>query len=150
MNYEYKQLGSSDVALLKNLLKVFGAAFNDLDTYQGAVPSDAYMGSLLAKPHLIALVALDRGDVAGGLIAYELDKFEQDRREIYIYDLAVADLHRRKGIARKLIQEPKGIARERDAYVIFIQADKQDTAAIRLYESLGKREDVHQFDIAVD
>jgi aminoglycoside 3-N-acetyltransferase I len=34
-------------------------------------------------------------------------------------------------------------------YVIFVQADKVDTAAIKLYESLGTREDVFNFDIEV-
>jgi len=29
--------------------------------------------------------------VVGGLAAYVLEKFEQQRREIYIYDLAVSD-----------------------------------------------------------
>ncbi len=31
------------------------------------------------------------------LAAYVPDKFERERREIYIYDLAVADGHRRRG-----------------------------------------------------
>jgi aminoglycoside 3-N-acetyltransferase I len=35
----------------------------------------------------------------------------------------------------------------RGAYVIFVQADKVDDAAIKLYESLGTREDVFHFDI---
>ncbi|MGH6819457.1 MAG: GNAT family N-acetyltransferase, partial [Methylocella sp.] len=82
--------------------------------------------------------------------AYELEKFEQDRREIYIYDLAVLESHRRKGVATRLIEELKRLAKERDAYVIFVQADKTDAVAIRLYESLGTKEDVYHFDIMVD
>jgi aminoglycoside 3-N-acetyltransferase I len=76
------------------------------------------------------------------------EKFEQERKEIYIYDLAVKEQHRRKGIATKLINELRRTARERGAYVIFVQADKVDDAAIKLYESLGTREDVFHFDIA--
>ncbi len=82
--------------------------------------------------------------------AYELQKFEQDRREIYIYDLAVLEPHRRKGIAARLIEELKRLVKERDAYVIFVQAHKTDAVAIRLYESLGTKEDVYHFDIMVD
>ena len=44
----------------------------------------------------------------------------------------------------------KRIAKDLGAYVMFVQADKGDTAAIRLYDSFGKREDVHQFDIPID
>jgi aminoglycoside 3-N-acetyltransferase I len=88
--------------------------------------------------------------VVGGLAAYELEKFEQDRREIYIYDLAVVEQHRRKGIATQLIEELRRIAKARGAYVIFVQADLGDAPAIRLYESLGRRESVYHFDIAID
>jgi aminoglycoside 3-N-acetyltransferase I len=150
MDYVIKQLASSDVEVLKKLLKVFGQAFEDPKTYEGAIPTDTYLESLLAKPHFIALVALDGNKVVGGLAAYELEKFEQERKEIYIYDLAVAESYRRKGIATKLIKELKQVAKKRKAYVIFVQADPGDTPAIRLYESLGVKEDVHHFDIIVD
>ena len=144
-------LKPSDVPVLKALLRVFGDAFGDVATYQHDVPPDEYLRSLLGLPHLIALAALDdAGSVVGGLVAYELQKFERDRREIYIYDLAVANAHRRKGIATALIRDLQRVARERDAYVIFVQADPGDAPAIALYESLGTREDVHHFDIRVD
>jgi aminoglycoside 3-N-acetyltransferase I len=149
MPYVYKHLSAGDVRTLKGLLAVFGEAFGEPDTYQGAVPSDGYLAGLLGKPHFIALAALAGDDVVGGLAAYELEKFEQARSEIYIYDLAVQDAHRRKGVAIGLIRELVGIAKARGAYVVFVQADPPDTPAIRLYESVGTREDVHHFDIPV-
>jgi aminoglycoside 3-N-acetyltransferase I len=149
MGYTYKMLTGTDVPLLKQLLRVFGEAFEEPDTYQSAVPSEGYLQALLGKPHFIALVALDGDTVVGGLVAYDLQKFEQERKELYIYDLAVSAEHRRKGIATNLIRELQRVAQERGAYVIFVQADLEDTPAIRLYESLGVREDVHHFDIPV-
>src|SRR5215510_15871251 len=86
---------------------------NDLNAYQSAVPRDEYLRSLLAKQNFIVLVALADDRVVGGLAAYVLEKFEQERLEIYIYDLAVARQHRRKGIATKLINNLRQIARER-------------------------------------
>jgi aminoglycoside 3-N-acetyltransferase I len=150
MNYTYRHLSTADVPVLKSLLRVFGEAFNDMEAYQGAVPDDGYLLKLLAKPHFIVVVAMNDAEVVGGLAAYELEKFEQDRREIYIYDLAVAEAHRRRGIATTLIRELQRLARERKAYVIYVQADREDDPAIRLYESLGTREDVHHFDIPAD
>jgi aminoglycoside 3-N-acetyltransferase I len=150
MAYSFQQLSPSNVAVLKSLLKVFGEAFNEVSTYQDAVPSDAYLQSLLAKPHFIVLVAMHSGQVVGGLAAYELEKFERERREIYIYDLAVAEEHRRKGVATNLIRELRRIAKTRNAYMIFVQADPQDEPAIRLYESFGKRESPYHFDIPVE
>lgn len=149
MGYTYKMLTGTDVPLVKHLLRVFGEAFEEPDTYQSAVPSQGYLQALLGKPHFIALVALDGDTVVGGLVAYELQKFEQERKELYIYDLAVSAEHRRQGIATNLIRELQRVAKERGAYVIFVQADLEDTPAIRLYESLGVREDVYHFDIPV-
>jgi aminoglycoside 3-N-acetyltransferase I len=149
MDYTFAQLTPSDVAPLKNLLRVFGEAFEDVETYQGAVPPDDYLHSLLAMPYFIVVVARHGDEVIGGLAAYELQKFERDRREIYIYDLAVAEEHRRKGVATGLIGELKNIARERRAYVIYVQADQGDGPAIALYERSGTREDVHHFDFLV-
>ncbi len=149
MDYSYQQLAGSDIGLFKGLLKMFGEAFHDMDAYQAHVPSDEYLASLLGKSHIIPLVALDGDAVVGGLVAYELEKFEQERSEIYIYDLAVDENHRRKGIATTLIKELQKIAKERGAYVIFVQADYGDEPAIKLYESLGVKEEVMHFDIKV-
>jgi len=142
-------LGAGDVSTMRELLALFGEAFEEPDTYLGAQPDDAYLEELLAKDHFIALVARDGDRVVGGLAAYVLDKFEQARSEVYIYDLAVAAPHRRRGVATVLIEGLKPLARARGAWVIFVQADQGDTPAIRLYESLGSREDVHHFDISV-
>ena len=149
MSYPCKQLSAADLPLMHGLLQMFGAAFDEPRTYQGAVPSDAYLTSLLGKPHFIALAAVDGAQVVGGLAAYVLEKFEQERSEIYIYDLAVAASHRRRGIATSLIRLLQRIGQERGAFVIFVQADPPDQPAIRLYESLGVRESVLHFDIPV-
>ncbi len=152
MSLNVCQLTPDDVALMEALLATFGEAFNEVDTYVENRPSAGYLRRLLGGDSFIALVALKSGDVVGGIAAYELRKYEQERSEIYIYDLAVAEAHRRKGVALALIEELKKIAAERGAYVIFVQADTgiEDEPAIALYTKLGVREDVLHFDIAVE
>ena len=61
--------------------------------------------------------------------------------------LAVAAAHRRRGIATAMIEGIKRVARAKGAYVIYVQADYGDDAAIALYSKLGSREDVLHFDI---
>ena len=129
------------------MLTTFGEAFADVATYSGARPSAGYLERLLGSDTFIAIAALESSKVVGGLAAYELQKFEQERSEIYIYDLAVASAYRRQGIATALIRELQGIATERGAYVIYVQADRSDPPAIALYSKLGVREDVLHFDI---
>jgi aminoglycoside 3-N-acetyltransferase I len=147
MTYTYKKLCADDVPALRELLGVFGEAFGDVDTYQSAMPGEEYLRSLLLKQDFIVLIALADDTIVGGLAAYVLEKFEQERLEIYIYDLAVAKPHRRRGVATKLISDLKKIARERSASVIYVQADRTDDAAIKLYESLGTKKAVFHFDI---
>ena len=145
-----RRLTPSDVPLLRKLNGLFGAVFAEPETYGAEPPSDAYLEGLLAKEHIIAIVALAGEEVLGGLVAYELDKFERARREIYIYDLAVAQAYRRRGIATALIEHLREIAANRSAWVVYVQADHGDDPAIALYEKLGRRQEVLHFDIEVE
>jgi aminoglycoside 3-N-acetyltransferase I len=148
-DYITQQLSPDDEPLMGALLSVFGEAFEDEHTYGAKRPRPAYLRQLLASDYFIVLVARVDSKVIGGLAAYELKKFEQERSEIYIYDLAVAATHRRRGVATALIRGLQLIASERGAYVIFVQADPPDAPAIALYSKLGLREDVLHFDIPV-
>ena len=132
-------LAPADAALFAGMLDVFAQAFDDAATYRGARPGAAYMQSLLADPNFIALVAVDGATPVGALAAYVLRKFEQERSEIYIYDLAVDAHHRRKGIATALIRTLGEAARERGAWTMFVQADigEEDEAANALYRKLA-------------
>jgi aminoglycoside 3-N-acetyltransferase I len=147
--YTYKKLSAEDTDLFIQVLSVFAEAFEDRTAYQSAVPSNTYIESLLSKQDFILLVSLFDAQVVGGLAAYVLEKFEQERKEIYIYDLAVLHEHRRKGIATALIRKLQEIGKEIGAYVIYVQADPGDEAALALYESLGKKQSVYHFDIEI-
>lgn len=144
-----RQIGADDCSQMRKLLAVFAEAFEQDEMYAHNQPGPAYLEDLLGSPTFIAVIAERDDTVVGGLTAYELKKFEQERSEIYIYDLAVAEQHRRCGIATALIARLKEVARTRGAYVIYVQADLTDDAAIALYTKLGKREDVLHFDIDV-
>lgn len=151
MTLEIRHLTEYDIPLMQALLTTFGEVFDDVETYTSKRPGEDYLRRLLGGDTFIALAALKRGEVVGGLAAYELRKFEQARSEIYLYDLAVARQHRREGIATALIHRLRVIAAGRGAYVIFVQADTEveDEPAIALYTKLGRREEVLHFDIGV-
>ena len=149
MPFTIRRLVPGDAGLIRELMALFGQAFDEVQTYVDAQPDREYHEKLLGSKTVTVLVALQDATVVGGLVAYELRKFEQERSEIYIYDLAVALEHRRRGIATSLIKQLKKIAVEQGAHVIFVQADLSDDPAIQLYTKLGTREDVLHFDIAV-
>jgi len=145
-----RRLEAGDDDLFGRMLDFFGAAFNDEITYGANRPDADYVAHLLANPAFVALVALNEGAVVGALAGYELPKFEQARSEFYIYDLAVDERHRRKGVATTLIEAMRAIAKACGGWVVFVQADHGDDPAIALYTKLGVREDVLHFDITVD
>lgn len=148
-DYSYKRVVWPDLRAFRGLLETFTEVFAEPQTYLGAVPSEDYLRRLLEQDTFIALVATADDEVVGALAAYELVKFEQERSEMYIYDLGVREHHRRRGVATALIGALRSIARARNASVIFVQADPEDAPAIELYGSLGSRETVHHFDIPV-
>jgi aminoglycoside 3-N-acetyltransferase I len=133
--------------MVRGLNALFGEAFEDSATYEAHPPAEGYLAELLGKEHVIVLAATEGATVVGGLVAYELDKLEQARREVYLYDLAVSSAHRRQGIATALIRRLSDIAAARGAWALFVQADYGDDPAITLYTKLGAREDVLHFDI---
>jgi len=152
MAYTYKQLDASGIFQFKELLKLFGEVFEEPETYHNAVPKDDYLADFLNdNKHIVLIAESEDTRVVGGLVAYELKKFEQKRSEIFVYDLAVSEAHRRKGIATEFFMKLKYIAKERGAYEIFVQADKGDEPAISLYRTLATGElEAHHFEINVE
>jgi aminoglycoside 3-N-acetyltransferase I len=129
------------------MLAMFSVAFDDPESYARNPPTDAYLSRLLRSETFVAVAAVVEGHVVGGLAGYVLPKFEQERSELYLYDLAVAEAYRRQGLATALIRRLQAVAAERGIYVVFVQADYGDDPAIALYTKLGTSEDVLHFDI---
>ena len=146
--FQIQALSGGDIGAMREMLAMFGEAFGERATYTASQPSDSYLADLLSSGTFVAVAARSESKVVGGLAAYFLRKFEQARTEIYIYDLAVDEAFRRRGIATAMIEELKKVAIAKGAYVIYVQADHGDDAAIALYSKLGVREDVLHFDIA--
>ena len=142
-----RRLMPADVDLMQAMSRMFGEAFNEVETYTAKPPSAGYFDRLLGNREFVALAVVEAGEVIGGLVAYELVKFERERSEFYIYDIAVREGSRRRGVATALIEEMRRVAAANAADVIFVQADRGDEPAIALYSKLGRREDVLHFDI---
>ena len=129
--------------------RLFAEVFGE-EGYHGPPPSDDHLRRVLEDEKFVPLVARIDGKMVGALAAYELVKFEAERSEFYIYDLAVREEHRRRGVATALIEGLKSVARDRGGWVIFVQADPPDVPAVALYDKLGTREEVLHFDISLD
>ena len=74
------------------------------------------------------LVALD-GEAVVGYVGSQTVLQEAD-----MMNIAVADTHRRRGIARALVEE---LIRQLDAYQLSLEVRSSNAPAIALYEALG-------------
>lgn len=149
-----------DLTLMRAVNQLFAEVFAEWDPQEREIysqnpPSDSYLTKLLENPDFFVVVVVDENStpdykptkVIGALTAYVFHKYEQERSEIYIYDLAVYRRYRRRGIATALIKHLYKEAARLGVYVIFVQADQGDEPAIKLYESLGTKEEVLHFDL---
>ncbi|MXP44817.1 GNAT family N-acetyltransferase [Altererythrobacter sediminis] len=137
-----RRLGGNDVAGFRSMNALFAQVFGMPDDYLGAVPPEDYCRRWLADDRNIALLADSGNEVVGALAGYRLDKFEQVRSEVHIYDLAVIETHRRRGAASALIDAVRAIARDAGTWTIFVQADTapEDEPAIALYRKFASEE----------
>jgi ribosomal-protein-alanine N-acetyltransferase len=74
------------------------------------------------------LVAVEDGVVAGYVGSQTV------LQEADMMNIAVADTHRRRGIARMLVEE---LSRQLDAYQLTLEVRASNAPAIALYEALG-------------
>ena len=148
-SFRIERLGPANVIEMQEANRLFADVFGE-EGYHGPPPGEDHLRRVLEDEKFVPLVARIDGMMIGALAAYELVKFEAERSEFYIYDLAVREEHRRIGVATALIEELKAIARSRGGWVIFVQADPPDSPAVALYDKLGSREEVLHFDISLD
>ena len=145
-----RRLGVGDLAGFRAMNAVFSDVFGEPQNYAEKKPEDARCESWLANPNNVAIIAEEGERTVGALAGYILPKFEQARSEGYIYDLAVARTHRRRGIATAMIAEMRRVARAAGAWTVYVQADvfEEDEPARALYRKLAHEEIMaHHFDI---
>jgi len=137
---EIARLGTGQTESFRAVLQLFGEAFDDANSYQKHQPDDAWLERLLSDDDFILLTASYQGQISGGLCAYILRKFEQRRKEIYIYDLAVAQKSRRKGVATALMDRVRVLASQMGVWIIIVQTEFDNDAARALYGNMGPEE----------
>ncbi len=148
---KFIQLTSSDILIFRELIQLYCDVFEDKKTYDNTNVSDEYLRHFLANESHVVVVALSENNtVIGGLVAYQLDKFGKESKELYIYDLAVLESQQRQGIGTNLINEVVKIAKQRNASVVFVQADAEDIHAVSFYRKIFTNELIaHQFELEV-
>ncbi len=94
---------------------------------------------LLSDERTILIVAFEGAAPIGFVLAHELARRHGERSSLFVYELQVAAPQRRRGVARRLLQELRTLAQERGIARGFVLTNAANVAAMRLYESCGGR-----------
>jgi aminoglycoside 6'-N-acetyltransferase I len=127
MPIEVRRVGASDAAVLTRIAD---------DVFDYAV-SPAVLAEYLAAPGHYLVVALDGGEVVGQAAAMLHRHPDERPQELYVDELGVAPSHRRRGIARVLLDELFALARELGCREAWVGTEHDNVAATALYESRG-------------
>ncbi len=104
-----------------------------LRTYEG----EGDPQGLLADPRTLFLVAFDGEAPVGLALAHELPRRHGDRAKLFVYEVDVAETHRRRGIGRAMLARLAELARERGIRVGFVLTEPDNAAGNALYASAG-------------
>lgn len=85
----------------------------------------------------LLLVGYYENQIAAFLTAYKLQKFDNKKSEVLLYEIGVNEQLRRKGIATALIEKLKEWSRKLGAVEIWVLTEQTNDAAKALYLSCG-------------
>ena len=114
-------------------------------------PLPTRTGELLSDDRTVFLVAFDEHEPIGFVLAYELIRRHGEPSHLFVYEVDVAESHRRQGVATALLRELEQVARERGIRSGFVLTSASNLPAMALYQSVGGHrsyEDDVMFDFA--
>ena len=102
---------------------------------------------LLRDQHTIFLAAFDGDEPVGLLLAYEYPRRHGLAKGLLVYEVDVAETHRRRGIGSALFDEVERIAKSRGIGEGWVLTEKDNVAANSLYASRrGVAQEVVEWD----
>jgi ribosomal protein S18 acetylase RimI-like enzyme len=96
----------------------------------------------LAEPGSHLLVGYEDGAAVGFVSGVEVTHPDKGT-EMFLYELAVDDAHRRRGYGRALIEALDALARERGCAGMFVLVDDDNEAGRAAYRSAGGEDASH-------
>lgn len=125
-------MGSTDIEI-RLLQEGDETVVRALRTYDG--PGDPE--GLLADPRTLFLVAFDGEQPVGFVLAHDLPRRHGDPSGLFVYEVDVVAAHRRRGVARALLERLAELARERGVRQGFVLTEPDNVPANALYEAVG-------------
>jgi ribosomal protein S18 acetylase RimI-like enzyme len=99
-------------------------------------PRPDAVNRFLGDPNHHLLIAYS-GDVPAGFVSGVAVTHPDKGTEMFLYELAVDEAHRRQGIGTTLVEALRDLARERGCYGMWVLTDDDNAAAGATYRKAG-------------
>jgi aminoglycoside 3-N-acetyltransferase I len=100
-------------------------------------PDPSAVRSYLEDNRDVFLLACEGDEPVGFLRGTELGQLKSQRKQMFLYEIAVEENSRRRGIGRELVEWLLRHCAERGFEEIFVFTDPANQAAVMLYRSTG-------------
>jgi ribosomal-protein-alanine acetyltransferase len=107
----------------------------EIECFQSEAFTKQQIASLLTDYNSVSLVAKVNDKIVGFIIG--MVYFERNLLVGHILTVDVSEAHRRKGIAKGLLQEIEKILKEKGASACHLEVREDNIAALNLYKKLG-------------
>jgi aminoglycoside 3-N-acetyltransferase I len=121
------RLGANDVATLRSISRRFKRRDVDDDT----------AASLLARDDVVVLATIEGGAPIGFALAYLLPRLDRAEGMLFVYELDVAEEHRRQGHGRAMLDMLKAFSAEWGLMKMFISTGEDNEVAQTLFATAG-------------
>ena len=98
-----------------------------------------HMERFLSNPANYLVVAEIGDSPVGFLLAYALERLKEDSHKMFIYEIEVAEGHRRRGIGTALITHIRAIAEKEKMVSAFVFTNHSNEGAVEFYKRTGAR-----------
>lgn len=129
------RLGVDDVTLATRLARELAGA--------GRVDA-AHLAEMLTDPRSIVIAAQVQTEPVGYLVAYSFPSLSGERLA-YLYDIEVAHLHRRRGVARAMVSELLSVCRQAGVESVWVGSSLTNHAACELWRATGAQREGDQY-----
>ena len=111
-----------------------------MDEVGGVSIDPAYMRGFLADDRHYFIVAFVEDEPVGYIFAYRLSRFDGRPPQVFLYEIAVVEHHRRAGIGSALVEGLKEMGKADGCRKMFVPTNRSNEAAVALYRSAGGEE----------
>lgn len=135
MEITTRRLGSGNRNEARKLFGLMSSVFQE----PAETLTDQYLDRILDEKRFWAFAAWVDNELAGGLTAHTLPMTRSEAPEVFVYDVAVREEMRRKGVGRFLLKTLREEAGAVGIRVVFVLVENDDIEAVRFYGAAGAR-----------